>query len=60
MNERTNGKTRVEVNDEEIQGMLILIRDRLRGRVSRKVPDETLGSLLIKLSRASKRVQALG
>ena len=56
MIDRADGKTRMEVTDKEIQGMLSLIKDNLRGKVSRKVADVTLGSLLIKLDRANHRV----
>jgi len=60
----TNGKTRILLTYQEINAILTLAGDRLRGEVTPRLRDETLdetlGGLLIKLGRASKRVQALG
>lgn len=52
-----NNKTRVQLTGQEIKAIRSLVRDRLRGEVSSGLTDETLGGLLIKTGRASRRVK---
>ena len=59
MNDSTNAKARIQLTHQEIEAIRNLARANLRGKVCRKVPDETLGALLIKVARVSKRVEAL-
>jgi len=53
-----NGKSRIELTQQEIEAIRTLALDRLKGELSSKVRDETLGGLVIKASRASQRLKA--
>ena len=55
----TNGKGRVLFTHQELKAIGSLARDRLRGEVTSGLRDETLGGLLIKVSRANKRLETL-
>ncbi len=58
MNNSDKKKGRIQLTDQEIQAMRALVQDKLKGEVRSKPSDETLGGLLIKLARASKRINA--
>lgn len=50
-------KTRIFFSYNDIQAMRKLVLARLRGDTGPKVSGETLGGLLIKLSRGSRRFE---
>jgi len=54
-----NGRTRIQFTRQEIEAMHNLVCDRLRGKVSSKLKDETLGGIVMKLGRASNRIKAV-
>lgn len=57
-----NGRGRVQFTHQELEAIRILSRDRLKGTltIGSKLRDTTLGSLLVKVDRASNRLKALG
>ena len=59
MNKNGNGKRRIQFTRQEIEAIRTLAKDRLKGEVTSKLGDETLGGLLIKASRATHRLEAL-
>ncbi|MBA7562312.1 hypothetical protein ES708_03964 [subsurface metagenome] len=55
-----NGRTRIQFTRQEIEAMRTLVIDRLRGEVTSKLRDETLGGIVVKVARASKRLKPVG
>ncbi|MBA7515790.1 hypothetical protein ES705_07849 [subsurface metagenome] len=55
-----NGRTRIEFTTQELEAIHNLVCDRLRGEVTSKLKDETLGGIVMKVGRASNRIKAHG
>jgi len=53
-----NGRTRVQLTIQELEAIHNLVCDRLRGKVTSRLKDETLGGIVMKVARASKRIKA--
>jgi len=57
----TNGsKSRIQFTLPEIEAIYTLVRDRLRAEVGSTGVDESLGGVLAKVARASKKLKPLG
>ena len=56
MNNKHNGKTRVELNRQEVEAVQCLVMDRLKGEINSKLKDATLGVLFGKVARANERL----
>ncbi|MBA7572331.1 hypothetical protein ES708_14110 [subsurface metagenome] len=53
-----NGRIRVQFTTEELEAIHNLVCDRLTGKITSKPKGETLGGILMKVARASKRIKA--
>lgn len=60
MNSKTNGRTRIQFTRQEIAAMHTLVCDRLKGEVTSELKAETLGGIVMKVARASKRLKPVG
>ncbi|MBA7529114.1 hypothetical protein ES705_21306 [subsurface metagenome] len=56
-----NGRTRVQFTDQELEAIHTIVCDRLRGEITSRsrMKAETLGGIVMKVARASKRIRAL-
>ena len=53
----TNGHTRIQLSHQEIETIRALVLERLTGKRTDELTDDTLAGLFVKIRRANKRVK---